>query len=247
MDLHITTLAERPELEPALRSMADGWPVFMKNDPVANLYYPVAHTEYADFALVAVDPADPGTVVARAYSIPFLLGQEELPDDGWDGAIWRATKTRRRGDSPDAMSALEITIRPDMQGKGLSAIMLKALRDHAARLGFGDLLAPVRPNKKHLEPWTPMAEYAARRREDGLPADPWLRVHTRAGGVITKVAPISMVVPGTLDQWRGWTGLPFDKTGRIEVPGGLTTVHCDVEQGQAVYVEPNVWVRHSLR
>ncbi|MGW5259914.1 N-acetyltransferase [Microbispora sp. NPDC004025] len=247
MDLQITTLAERPDLEPQMWSMPDSWPVFMKQDPASDLFYPIVGARYAEFALVATDRADPGVVVARAFSAPFVLESDELPDDGWDGVLWRAAAARRRGSSPDAVSALEITIRPDLQGKGLSAVMLDALRAQAARLGFSELLAPVRPNGKHLQPRTPMAGYAALRRKDGLPIDPWLRVHVRAGGVIDKIATRSMVVAGTLEEWRGWTGLPFRQTGDVEVPGALVPVHCDADHGFAVYVEPNVWVRHSLR
>jgi hypothetical protein len=92
-----------------------------------------------------------------------------------------------------------------------------------------------------------MSTYAFRVREDGLPVDPWLRVHVRAGGRIEKVAPRSMVIPGTLEEWREWTGLPFDKTGPVLVPEALRPVHCDVEHGVAVYVEPNVWVRHRTK
>ena len=66
----------------------------------------------------------------------------------------------------------------------------------------------------------------------------------RAPGRIAKVAPRSMVVPGTLEEWREWTGLPFDETGPVLVPRALTPVLCDVEHGVATYVEPNVWVVH---
>ena len=61
---------------------------------------------------------------------------------------------------------------------------------------------------------------------------------------LARVAPRSMVVPGTLEDWRDWTGLPFDETGPVLVPQALTPVHCDVEHGFAAYVEPNVWVVH---
>ena len=53
-----------------------------------------------------------------------------------------------------------------------------------------------------------------------------------------------MVIAGTLDEWRRWTGLPFDRSGPIEVPGALAPVLCDVVHGTAVHVEANVWVRH---
>lgn len=64
--------------------------------------------------------------------------------------------------------------------------------------------------------------------------------------MIDSVAPLSMTITGSLAQWREWTGLPFDATGPVRVPGALAPVRCELEQGYAVYVEPNVWVRHAL-
>jgi hypothetical protein len=64
--------------------------------------------------------------------------------------------------------------------------------------------------------------------------------------VIEEIAPASMVVSGALAEWRDWTGLPFAVSGPVEVPQALVPVHCDVDQDSAVYVEPNVWVRHRL-
>jgi hypothetical protein len=91
-----------------------------------------------------------------------------------------------------------------------------------------------------------MTEYVAQVRDDGLPVDPWLRVHVKAGGKIVKVAPRSMVIAGTLAEWREWTGLPFDQTGDVVVPKALVPVHADLAHDHAVYVEPNVWVRDDL-
>lgn len=56
-----------------------------------------------------------------------------------------------------------------------------------------------------------------------------------------------MVIAGTLEEWRNWTGLPMDTSGPVEVSGALTPVLCDIEHGNAVYIEPNVWVRHRTR
>ena len=91
-----------------------------------------------------------------------------------------------------------------------------------------------------------MDDYARLTRSDGLPVDPWLRVHVRLGGVIEGVAPASQTVSGSLDEWRSWTGLGFSDSGPVHVPGALVPVQCVAEQGIAVYVEPNVWVRHDL-
>ncbi|MEV3856772.1 N-acetyltransferase [Streptomyces sp. NPDC050095] len=248
-DLTITTLAERPELRDAVWTMEDTWPVFVQHDPVGWSFMGRIAAELPEYVLVATDPA--GDVVAKGFSVPFAQHVEGrggvLPDRGWDRVIQWSFADRRHGVAPDTVSAVEITIVPRLLGRGLSGRMLAALRENARSRGFDEVVAPVRPSGKHQEPKTPMSEYAYRVREsDGLPHDPWLRVHVRAGGVIDKVAPASMTVSGSLAEWRAWTGVAFDTAGPVEVPAALVPVHCDPERDVAVYVEPNVWVRHAL-
>ena len=240
MTLTISVLADRPELADAMWDMDNAWPEFMRHDPIGGLFYGNVEDRFAEFVLVGQDADE---VVAAAYSIPFVLDGDELPDNGWDAAIRSGLLASIRGTEPNAISAIEIAVRPDRQGSGLSGQMLTAMRDNAARHGFAELVAPVRPNGK-TDVHEPMSVHAFRVRDDGLPVDPWLRVHVRAGGRIDKIAPRSMVIPGTLPEWREWTGLPFDGTGPVEVPKALTPVWCDAEHGTATYVEPNVWVRH---
>ncbi|MFI1717833.1 N-acetyltransferase [Streptomyces litmocidini] len=248
MDLTVTTLAERPGLEGAMWSMKDLWPEFMMYDPVGWAAMGRIVREFPEYVLVATDAG--GAVVARGLSVPFRLdaeGRRELPARGWDEVLNRAFSDLRHGREADTVSAIEITVGLDHLGKGISHRMLAALRDNAGRLGFAELVAPVRPNGKHLEAEASIHEYAFRTREaDGLPHDPWLRVHVRAGGVIESVAPASMTVSGSVEEWRKWTGLPFDTDGPVEVPGALVPVHCEATRGYAVYVEPNVWVRHRI-
>ncbi|MEU2155705.1 N-acetyltransferase [Streptomyces sp. NPDC019396] len=246
--LAITTLAERPELRDPMWQMAEDWPQFILHDPVGWAYMGRIIAELPEYVVVATDAE--GSVVARGFSVPFVLdmdGRRELPGTGWDQVLLWAFSDLRHGRKPDTVSAIEITVTTGMLGRGISGRMVAALRDNARARGFRELVAPVRPNAKHLEPEVPMSEYAFRTREhDGLPCDPWLRVHARAGGAIHAVAPASMTVSGSLEQWRAWTGLPFDTDGPVLVPGGLVPVRCSPEHGHAVYVEPNVWVRHRL-
>ena len=241
VSLNISVLADRRELVEAMWNMPTSWPEFMRHDPIGGLFYGNVETRFAEYVLVAQD--DAGEVVACAYSVPFVLEDAVLPDNGWDFVIRNGLLASLRAQRANAISAVEIAVRPDRQGAGVSHEMLVALRDNAARRGFAELVAPVRPNGK-ADIHEPMSTYAFRVREDGLPVDPWLRVHVRAGGRIAKVARRSMVVPGTLEEWRDWTGMPFDKTGPVLVPDALAPVHCDVEHGVATYVEPNVWVVH---
>ncbi|GAA1166977.1 hypothetical protein GCM10009654_24950 [Streptomyces hebeiensis] len=134
--------------------------------------------------MVATDGA---RVVARGLSVPFnaeIDDREEMPDQGWDRVLVWAFRDRHRGHPPTIASALEITVDTEYLGRGLSYRMPAALRQACGRQGHGVLLAPVRPTAKHVHPRVPMDRYIRRRRDDGLPTDPWLRVHVKAGGTI---------------------------------------------------------------
>ncbi|MFF2809635.1 N-acetyltransferase [Streptomyces sp. NPDC058000] len=259
--IRITTLAERPSLIPRIYEITETWPAFIPHDPVATAFLGRVPEDFPQYCVAATDG---DRVVARGLSVPFDAapdGREEMPDRGWDQVLTWAYRDRRdecdesngehrqgphRGHSPTprTASALEITVDTGYLGRGLSSRLLAALRHTAGQQGHDVLLAPVRPTAKHREPRVPMADYVRRQRDDGLPADPWLRVHVKAGGTIEKIAPASMTVSGSLAQWRQWTGLPFDRDGHIEVPGALVPVHCDTAHDHAVYVEPNVWIQH---
>jgi len=252
--LAIATLAERPELRAGVFSAEFDatWAEFLRHDPTASLYYaPQALDRYLDFALAAVDRDAPGRAIARGFSVPIAfrdgtVGRNELPPGGWDQVIRWADADWRAGRRPTAVSALEIAVLPPYRGRGISQLMLEAMIANVWARGFGDLYAPLRPSDKDREPETPFADYVARTRADGLPADPWLRIHIRAGGRIVSIAPYSMVIAGTLAEWSRWTGMNFTGGGDIVVPGALAPVHVSPGEDHAVYVEPNLWVHHRV-
>jgi hypothetical protein len=250
MPLDIVTLRERPDLRAAIFAdeiQLPAFPEFMRHDPVADLYYASAALDrYADFVLIGLNG---GTVVARAFSVPFAFhieGRTELPDAGWDAVIRWAHEDHVLGRKPNAVSALEISLVPQARGAGHSRTMLEAMKANARAHGFADLYAPVRPNEKHLDPFLPMPSYVEQMRADGLPADAWLRTHVRVGGRIMKIAPCSMTIVGTIAEWSRWTGITFDRSGAVAVAGALAPVTISLENNHGVYVEPNVWVHHPL-
>lgn len=240
------SLAERPDLVDAFWSIEGDWPTFMLEDPAADRAYDLAVEAFPELHLVVMDG---DVAVARLHAVPLEASVDSLPPRGWDHALQRAEQMATKGVAADitTVSLIEARVAVDQRGRGLSGPLLAAARRRYADLGARDLVGPVRPTRKALEPRAHAEEYAQRVREDGLPVDPWLRVHARIGGRIVRVAPASMTIPGSLDQWREWTGLPFDRDGAVEVPGALAPVHVDLAGGYAVYVEPNVWVHHDLR
>ena len=247
MELELVALSDRPDLAQPVWHMADDWPAFMHHDPLGDALFAQLPDVFPEHQLAGLDPD--GRVVAKVNAVPFAWDgtDEDLPVDGWDGVLLRGFRDRRRGTPATAVSLLEARVDPALRGRGLSRVLLEAARAATVGLGYRDLFGPVRPTRKSLEPRTPMADYVARTREDGLPVDPWLRVHARLGARVVAVCPTSMTVAGTLAQWREWTGLPFDGEREVEVPGALVPVLVQPEHGTAAYVEPNVWMHHDLR
>src|SRR5690606_13668628 len=133
-----------------------------------------------------------------------------------------SVETRNNNIQPNAVSAIEISIAPHLQGSGFSTIALNAMRDTVRAKGFKTLVAPVRPNKKHLYPLTPAERYITwTHDESGAPFDPWLRVHWRLGARIVRVAPQSMRITGTISDWEQCTGMRFPESGDYIIKGAL--------------------------
>ena len=87
------------------------------------------------------------------------------------------------------------------------------MRGLARAHGYPALVAPVRPTWKERYPLIPMERYAGWTRDDGLPFDPWLRVHAKLGAELLEVCPASMRIEGSVEEWEDWTGLVFPDDG----------------------------------
>jgi GNAT superfamily N-acetyltransferase len=243
-----TTYAERPDLIDAAEALVDaGWPAFMSADPVEVRCWDRLAAEVPELQVVLLDPAR-GVPVAVGNAVPFAWDGDDasLPADGWDHVLSHGVDGGPGASATAAASALAVTIDPAHRGRGLSRLVLDAMRAAAAARGCTDLVAPVRPNHKARHPLVPLEEYVTWLDPRGRPADPWLRVHTKMGATIVGICPRSMTIPGTLAEWAAWTGLRPVADGPHVIPGGLVPVEVDRAAGIATYVEPNVWVRHRL-
>jgi len=241
------TFAERPERAHEADALCKpAWPEFMRHDPVSD-NWPRLMDDFADCQLFLCDADD--VIVAVGNSIPVTWDGDiqSLPDRGWDAAFEQGIAGLKRGVRPDALAALQAVVVGGQKGRGLGSAIVRAMLEIACRLRFRFLVAPVRPSLKHLYPLMAMADYVRWTRTDGLPYDPWLRVHQRLGASIAKIAPRSMRIPGTLAEWQQWTGMEFPASGRYVVPGALNPVAVDVAKDHAVYVEPNVWMVHEIK
>lgn len=230
------TYAERPDLAARTGEVEDTLAPFLGRGEVTGRYWGRLRPEHPELQLVLWDE-ERDAVVGHARTLPARTAE------GLPGGVDDVLETWfEEGPQADALSALVAVVDRRRQGEGLSSLLVRAMVDLARRHGFPALVAPVRPTWKDRYPLIPMERYAAWAREDGLPFDPWLRVHARLGAELVEVCPASMRIEGSAADWEEWTGLAFPDGGEYVVPGGLVPVR--VEDGRGVYVEPNVWMRH---
>jgi hypothetical protein len=238
----VVTAAERPDLlEVAWDAVQDTLPEYNSHGDVLMEYWGRLVDERPEFQFHLVGDGD--QILARARCLPVRWDGtvEDLPA-GIDGAIARGFDEG----GANVLCAMVIMVPRDLQGGGISSAALRGMAEIGRRHGFGSLIAPVRPNWKERYPLVPIERYAAWRRPDGLPFDPWLRVHERLGASILKPEPESLRITGTVEEWEGWVGMSFPESGEYTFPGGLATLAVDREADVCSYWEPNVWMHHPL-
>jgi hypothetical protein len=166
---------------------------------------------------------------------------DDLPR-GIDGTFRRAFDEG----GANVLCAVNVTVPSELRGRGLSRLALLRMHDLVRQHGLGCLIAPVKPTWKDRYPITPLERYAAWRREDGLPFDPWMRTHARLGAEILKTERESVRISGTVAEWEQWTEMAFPESGEYVIPEGLAPLSIDRERDFGLYYEPNVWMRHTV-
>jgi len=223
------------------------WSPTLMIPSVSSHLIPRLFTDLSTFVLVAVtdNPIEP---LGYAAAIPFVGPDDlhDLPDGGYDEVFTLAVQDFDAGRTPTMLAGLAIAVMPKHRGRGVSEALAKALCNLTHSHRFPHLVVPVRPAHKAAEPFTSMEEYAYRTRQDGAPADPWIRLHWRLGASIVRVCPSSMTMHGTIAVWEKATGMSFPKTGLYAIPDGLAPLWVDCERGDAVLIEPNVWMDYVI-
>jgi GNAT superfamily N-acetyltransferase len=223
------------------------WPEFMMHDPIADENWHELFDRFEDYQFAMLD-TESNRMAAMGNSVPFHWGQpiEELPEGGWDWVFLKAIEDHNSVTAPNIHSAIQIAIHPNYQGQGLSTHMVKVMKAIGRSKGFKQLIAPVRPNQKSAYPLIRIDDYIKWTTEEGMPFDAWLRVHARVGGRIIKPCHEAMTIRGTRAEWESWTGMKFMQSGEHFVPGALNPMTMNLETDEGIYIEPNVWMAHTL-
>ena len=244
----VITPSNRADYRDLVRGLTKAaWPEFMLHEHVANELWHELLDRFSDYQLALYD-SDEKRVAAMGNSFPLRWDHtlETLPETGWDWAFVEAVNNHKQNLSTNLQCAIQVIIRADYQGHGLSTRVLKALRSIGESKGLKHLIVPVRPNEKSRYPLISIDDYINWQTDDGLPFDAWLRVHVRLGGRIVKTCHESKIIRGRRAEWEQWAKIIFPQSGLYIIPGALNPIQMNVEKDEGIYVEPNVWMAHTI-
>jgi hypothetical protein len=225
--------------------MAAVWPEFMREHKGAAELFGHADRDWPAFQFVLLD-AD-GRLAALANSMPLVWdGTDDGLPTGWLEQGERGVADHAAGREPNTLGAMQIVVRPGLQGGGLSGTMIETMAAAGRAAGFRALIACLRPTWKHRYPLAPIERYMWWTRADGQPLDPWIRLHVRLGARLVKASPDSMTMRGTVADWERWTGLELPESGAYVIPNATSILTIDRERDHGVSEDENVWVVHDL-
>lgn len=240
------TLEERPDLGAAVDVFGSAvWPELMHHDDTSDRLWGRMVESFPSYQLALIDASGALVAVARSTPLAWDGSTEDLPA-GWDAQFERSIAGFDGGVAPDTLGAIMIVTDPEQRGSGLGSVMVAALQACALASGFHALIACVRPTLMERYPLTPIDQYATWIRADGLPFDPWIRIHVRLGGRLSRPEPESMLVRGSVAEWEEWTGMAFPASGRYVVAGACAPVDIDRESDAGTYHDPNIWIIHDI-
>lgn len=245
--MNFTITKDKDIVRKCQKNLGDkSWPEFMQHDYIVEKYWPNLYERFSTFQFAVFDSDE---LVGAGNTIPLKWNKSfhVLPDTGVDWAIEKGNTDWEANVDFNLLIAMQILINKNYRGKGISAEMVKVMKQVASENNIQHIALPVRPTFKHKYPLIPMNEYINWKREDGQCFDPWLRVHLKLGGETIGVCEKSMTIKGNIEAWKRWTGMEFPGPGNHIIDGALVPLKIDIIRNVGEYIEPNVWMIHHVQ
>ncbi|MDN4524087.1 non-ribosomal peptide synthetase [Fictibacillus fluitans] len=244
--LKMFTYQQMPNLQESMNALhRQAWPEYFLGDRVMVENWPKLYKRFPDYQFSII--REDGEIAAVGNTVPVQWdgSVEQLPN-GWDEGLLQGLHEAGEHNSPDTLLVLAGVVNEKYQGHGLASILIEAFKHMAHGQSLKRIIVPVRPTGKTQYPDLDFPEYCSLLREDGLPVDPWLRSHIRAGGKVLQLAEKSQVVEGTIEDWKQWGLTDCTKAGSYHIQDTLQPVWMDPDNDRGVYYDPSIWVQHFL-
>lgn len=245
MNYKVVKFKERPDLYDLQDAICDNaFPEFMYYSEIADNYWKKMIAYYKEYQLLVVEEDQIITVI-NCMPMNLDIPDEELPEEAFNWALEKGIKDFEAGKEINAVMGVQIIVPEAHQGKGISSIVAEELKNMCVKRGMKRLIIPIRPTLKSKYPITNVDNYITWKNKDGLPFDPWLRVHVRKNAKIINACKKAFEVKGTVKEWEAWTNMKFPESGEYVIEGALCPIVIDRENNLGTYIEPNVWISYG--
>lgn len=232
------------QLEQYRKTVRSSFPDLIFESEIVKHCWPKIEKYFPEFQVFLVDQSE--NIIGFINSIPFYWDQplQELPDDGWDWLVNHGIEGFEKGIQPNCIGGLQIIVSKSHLGKGYSKLLIDEGKKIKERLGFQNLVIPIRPTLKSNFPNMDMEAYI-NYQIDGKVYDPWIRTHLSSGAEIIKICPNAMNIQGDIAMWEKLIKQKIHQSGNYEVEGGLNHVYIDLENNNGEYREDNIWIGYG--
>lgn len=186
--------------------------------------------------------------------------REDLPE-GWEDTVRRCYRDCRdaAGSTCNTLVGMQVFTLSHHRNKGLSGRFLGEMAGFAKKLGYEHMVIPALPPTQFTKEGaaTPFETIATALRDDGLPADHWVRLHVRKGAKVIGHHERSHCFAMSLRDFSCHISSdPIDRNGEHlvrldrDLSFGLAAadtwqkVHVDREQGLVLFRWGCVWVEY---
>ena len=245
MNYIVVNFKDRPDLYEIQNDICGkAFPEFLYYSEVANKYWEKMMAYYGEYQLLLLHE-DQIIAVINCMPMNLHIPDDELPEEAFNWGMEKGIKDFEAGKEINAVLGVQIIIPEEYQGKGISSIAVEELKNMCVKMRIQRLIIPIRPTLKSKYPINDIDTYIKWKNKDGLPFDPWLRVHVKKNAKIIKACKKAIEIRGTVNQWETWTKMKFPESGEYVVEGALCPIVIDRENNLGTYIEPNVWISYG--
>ncbi len=238
---------------PALRRLLDLYQV-ERNFPDLS-YFRLGPNMFDKIILdwIIIYDAETDQLVGHGITTRFAWDQNNamLPC-GWQGVVRTSyVHSHIEHRKQDTLVGLFIFIEDQFRQQGWANNVIEEMRTLAQQEALSALIIPLRPPLRYKKEYAamPMDEFAQLKRDDGLPLDHWVRLHTRLGAKILSASEKShRHVLNLQDFHDHFSSAPLPHSGDvlIERKGEWYNVYVDLERDFVLINQGCVWARHEF-
>ncbi len=165
---------------------------------------------------------------------------------GWSDSTYRSSIEKNYKNTYVALFA---RVQNEFRQQGYAAKLIKFMKEFSI-IENKNLIIPLRPPFRYKKEYAQMSfsDFSSLVRDDGMPLDPWIRLHQRIGATRLSTSEFShQHVMSMQDFCSSFPYVKYDKTGyyMVSINKEIYNSFVDVERGVVTINQGCLWVRHN--